>query len=620
EVRRDIADEVLAAVRQSFGNHRFAIERLSNSLANPGVNASACDRAKVLSSLAWAVLIARDSMTPEEWRELDLSKVYRNGDPTAVLAESRKVADGCTEFPGLLPNILANVALDSLQRGDIKHAQVTLNSLRNDADHTAILSRWVSDLEGRVHLAARDPQRALTRYRSARTTASSMAEAWRAEVGVARACEQLSDIECSHRAYAAAMNLEQVEGLTVPLDFDRGLYLAQREQVSRDYAQSLLEFGHAAQALEVLRNREALTLRDLVHWQLRMALPDDDASEWGASLGRYRRLRREMEELRAKLEMAPRSERSLHQAQLRAMRREARESLEAILLGQGLNRLSPPKRGVGPAVDLYRAALNDGLHTWALVDGVAHHFPPSTPLSSPMLEGLGFNGTGEEAKSWIRLHGEYDEAARVLIGSSAPTAYSLDLPLSTESGGLGSALVVVDPLGDLPESREEGQRIVARLQELGLRVTALRGEAVTRSAVLSAIESADVFHYAGHGKFESEDPWASYLPLNGGQVSVGDIALLERSPKLVVLSGCETGESRSQLGLAQSFLVAGSHYVLAAHREIPDAVARAVTEAFWTSADGSSSHQAVFAWAQASQSLDQEHPDAGWDAFRLLTR
>ena len=126
----------------------------------------------------------------------------------------------------------------------------------------------------------------------------------------------------------------------------------------------------------------------------------------------------------------------------------------------------------------------------------------------------------------------------------------------------GPAVVLGNPMGNLPGAETEAVRVAARLA-----VTARLGKEATRRALLGAAAPA-VLHVASHGTYNAEDPLLSGLQLADGVVTVEDLLNSGPAPGLLVLSGCVTGMSAHKpgeelTGLAQAALRNGTRSVVA---------------------------------------------------------
>ncbi|MEZ4435102.1 MAG: CHAT domain-containing protein [bacterium] len=206
---------------------------------------------------------------------------------------------------------------------------------------------------------------------------------------------------------------------------------------------------------------------------------------------------------------------------------------------------------------------------------------------------------------------------------SRPTAWALDLPVGGAPVASGPrALVVADPESNLPAARGEGARVAGSLRAAGWAVDAFVGAAAGGASVRRALTEVSLFHYAGHGRAERDDPWAAYLALaDGSRLSVRDLLALERGPRWVVLTGCRTGlvdprAAAGGMGIAQAFLLMGAEGVLAATETVDDGLAGALGAAVASrlGAAGVDLPAAVHgAWAALG-----ERP--GWEDFRVWVR
>lgn len=133
--------------------------------------------------------------------------------------------------------------------------------------------------------------------------------------------------------------------------------------------------------------------------------------------------------------------------------------------------------------------------------------------------------------------------------------------------------------------------------------------------------SVSLLHYAGHGIFGGRDGWSSALRLAGGaELTVADVIALVQPPEVVVLSACETGRADAAatvvgLGVAQSFMVAGTNLVIATSRPVRDTTARLIADQLYTDLSGD--------WEVALGRALRAARAAGapdWAAYRVFTR
>ncbi|MEU9172321.1 CHAT domain-containing tetratricopeptide repeat protein [Streptomyces sp. NPDC048420] len=142
---------------------------------------------------------------------------------------------------------------------------------------------------------------------------------------------------------------------------------------------------------------------------------------------------------------------------------------------------------------------------------------------------------------------------------------------ATATRGNRNTVVLGDPADDLPYARAEAVSVAAEFD-----TDPVLGSDATRGAFSRALSTAGLVHYAGHARFVADDPMSSGLLLADGALSSRDIAALPAArPRLVVLSGCETGVSKDHpgddtVGLLRGFLYSGAPSVLATLWRVPD--------------------------------------------------
>lgn len=152
-------------------------------------------------------------------------------------------------------------------------------------------------------------------------------------------------------------------------------------------------------------------------------------------------------------------------------------------------------------------------------------------------------------------------------------------------------VLVGDPAGDLPYSRQEAMAIDALLPQ-SVRRTVYLGTSVTFEGLTHEIALADWLHFAGHSAPapESGSAFGAFMPLGvGGRIHLrtSDILALRRAPQTVVLLSCEAAKEGESLGIAQAFVFAGSKAVVASTHSLADTEAKEIAEGLYRSiADG----------------------------------
>jgi CHAT domain-containing protein len=148
----------------------------------------------------------------------------------------------------------------------------------------------------------------------------------------------------------------------------------------------------------------------------------------------------------------------------------------------------------------------------------------------------------------------------------------------------------------LPGTRSEVLAITELLQRShpGSRIETRLGCTATPNALRAAAESGSaLLHIATHGRVDAQRPRLSALALSpepsvmdGAAFGLLDILGLKLQSRLVVLSACDTSRGRllpgeGVLGLAQAFLQAGAHSVVASHWRIEDDITATFMQRFY---------------------------------------
>ena len=177
------------------------------------------------------------------------------------------------------------------------------------------------------------------------------------------------------------------------------------------------------------------------------------------------------------------------------------------------------------------------------------------------------------------------------------------------------ALIVGDPkvgevllkgkrriITSLPCARKEAE-MIGRL----LGVTPLTGDRATKKAVLDAINSVSLIHFAAHGDAErgeialSPNCPTDFIPQDENfLLTMADISQVRLRAKLVVLSCCHSARGKIKaegiIGIARAFLGSGARSVLAARWAIEDTATEEFMRCFY---------QNLFRGKSASESLHE---------------
>ena len=255
---------------------------------------------------------------------------------------------------------------------------------------------------------------------------------------------------------------------------------------------------------------------------------------------------------------------------------------------QTLTHLTPDRNGrlhrPWPLAELYRL----------LVEPVAEHLSNRRPLCivpHGPLHYVPFHALYTEQDG--RRHYLLD-SAEILYAPSATVLleYCQGKAPSKQTNGL-----VLAYGGDLRHSEEEGLGVAGIL---GGKLYA--GDQAHRAVVYEEAGRYRFLHFACHGRFNPRFPLASGLVLADGILDVLDILQRVRlDAELVILSGCETGQSALRrgdelIGLVRAFVYAGTPSVLVSLWPVDDLSTRILVEQFYrelTTEDGVTKAEAL---------------------------
>lgn len=194
--------------------------------------------------------------------------------------------------------------------------------------------------------------------------------------------------------------------------------------------------------------------------------------------------------------------------------------------------------------------------------------------AGPILKELGFQ-TSPSSEKWPRIWwvltgplvhlpfhaaGYHDDASGNTVLDRVMSSYCTSASFFAHErrkkfggdvkAGTGQALLVAMKktrgMDDLSFATEEVDKVSQICNSMGLAV--VRPEPSTRSSILDSLRSCSIFHFAGHGQTNSEDPSQSSLHLEDMALTVGDLRnshLPQQSLFLAYLSACSTGANRA---------------------------------------------------------------------------
>jgi tetratricopeptide (TPR) repeat protein len=501
---------------------------------------------------------------------------------------------------------LADSAWHAIATADGPGADRLVGLLRAASDAKDPLAlAWKADAIGRWHMARRRPKAALASFeeQSAIARAAGLqSERLRAEIGAGEALRALGRYREAVVRLRAAQALQQRMFESIPL-VEGGGFLSSHAEAVRHLVDALVDVKAADEAMWAARLARVSEARYATRSDRLEQLSVEARRQWDFALEQYTRIRRAIEEEAMEDWRVP------HQA-LRRVRadREARaeegwqtlDSAYRLLVDVDATSLRGPS---AVSSDQLEITLFPGARSWVAFtrtrEGVkSYRFGDdaldSTKTASSVLEMLSKELSG--ARRLILLpFGRSDELDwHAVSWRGAPlvarfeVAYGFDLPKAVARPSpeerSGRALLVVNPTEDLQEAEKEGD-LVARALAASWTITRLDRRAGDRTSVLQLLPKVDLFHYSGHALATGATGGGSTaLVLAGGaRVQLGDLLALPRLPGLVVLSACHaaapastaTESSTSMVGLAQAFLVAGTHSVVAPTRDVADGDARA---------------------------------------------
>ncbi|WP_235297948.1 CHAT domain-containing protein [Portibacter marinus] len=149
-------------------------------------------------------------------------------------------------------------------------------------------------------------------------------------------------------------------------------------------------------------------------------------------------------------------------------------------------------------------------------------------------------------------------------------------------------------LGDFWASRVELGELLYNNQEIDqaskfIKGAILRGEQASKSSFLKSIDHKDIVHLATHAKSNTDFPDESFLAFSNDieeRLFLSELSQLSLSPRLMVLSACETHVGKNYRGegvlsLANACFFAGSESVLATQWSVLDEPTSQIIASFY---------------------------------------
>lgn len=628
-------DEPLAVVLQRLGRESESEAVLKRLLAVEDSNP--CVRARRFNNAAWAGLLAAEAsgLAPSA---ITISLVEG--------AVSNYAHPDCIKRTGRMSALL-HLAYARVLESNFVGAEETLTEVEPRRIDEKL---WHQELLGRAEVGLGRAHAGLRRYDAALTQLAHASEghvlltdqAWRLHIGRARAARATGNRALALSAYAEADALLAGGALRIPFGSGRAPFTETRGRGAAEWAELLIAANRPAEAACVLRRVRTRAIARAAAGLHLVNLSAEARQIWDEGIGNYERTRNEMEEAAQDAWQLADSEHQRFLAEQAARNREAARHLARALAAIELH-ASPLScddlRGpMAEEVLLVYARLPGGYAGFSFTakGGTRVHRFDASPEPDGWF--LPFDSELDTARR-VRLivapdHVLMDLHARTWRGRplnvQRPVVFGLDLPHRQDnrlSGRSMRALVVGDPGRNLSGARSEARTVSRALGESGWVVEAVEGTSATPQALRRTLPHVDLLHFAGHGLRATNSPWGDQLSLHQGGLSTRDIVTLEGVPRWVVLTGCKTGFERAsgsleRLGLAQSFLLAGSEVVLGATRDVSDAWARDLGQAMYTgnpaaSPDPAAAFQRYVSRIESNSPARTGAAHPPWSAFRV---
>lgn len=612
-------NDALLHLRLGAGREALAAIDRAEELARIGdyrglADASRSTRLEVLQDLGRHDLvlpIARAAETPDDpctalrdrgnraWSLYRASRAL--SDPT-LLAEARALVAGDLErdvcedstLDAAITRLnLGLMAVAARDAGDARRALDLLGELP-----TSELQLHLHGLElaiGVARLEGTPARRLAETYVLEADLSDSVRHRWLSRQLLAEVAVDAGDVDGAIDAYDAAFEVALGSAWRIPLESGRDAFLADLNHATAAHATLLLPRDPVA-AMTRVRRARAWELASLQH-----ALALRSGPSWTARVARYEAARAAHEATLDGLwteddpEVATRRRDDLARRAV-AHRATLAEALDVVPPDH-----LPTPRSPGPGETML-TRIPGGAYLAQTVDGAG----------IATLESLA-------AERLVVLPGV--DVDPLTQWPARPVQWSLDLPPAAARPRTGRrALVVIDPMGNLPGARREGRAVADQLTAAGWRVTTLAGLEATRLAILDGLGDSDLLHVAAHGEVGTA-PLDAWLVATDGRVTVTDLLALPAVPRTVVLAGCDTavpaGGASSTIGLAQAFLAKGADAVVATTRPVDDAVTAVVAPSLYRHGLTTDAPSALR--ASVLEGLSAGLPGAQLAALRVLT-
>jgi len=614
------ATQVMLPLLQDAG-YEHLIEQEEDLLLTQAPDLPCSIKYSILTNIAWARLLRREVAIAVDF--VPLRRTESHGRTTqALLEQALELVPKCR--PRDAHNTYLNLALAALQDQRLADAQRYLNAVPRefeDPKHQVfarLLSARVAILSGRPSSTQAELEALVS------ADGLTPLERWQALTSLGQVLESISVLDAIDVYRRAETLAEQISREARILSRQRSLVLRTLPS-ARALVDLLTNESRSAEALAVATNawRRGTTVRAST---LMLGQPGSgERAAFERQLGAYVRARSQLESLRHDLWSEPADEGADKRAQLAHLEVEvARRLNDALESIPSSNRAVP----VRDATNIARLTMFPGRKTWKLF--LEHrsklHLAELQPLETPpelpntlyrslqapqILDRLRVRHVGHEMQlSEMDIHG---------------TPLGLQVGLESEWGGAPTpstrpsttALLLDDGSAHLAVD-EELTAAAGALARRGVSVKLLNGAEASREQVLQSIAAADILHFAGHAIRDDRVLRTGLRLGDDSWITVGDVLALERVPREVILTACETGAQDTRTpswSLAEAFVAAGANEVLATTRKVNATAARRVGSAIHTR-DEPLSMRLV----QVLKNLHADDPSFDWSAYRVFVR
>lgn len=564
-----------------------------------------CRQANALEMQGWLELVGRETR----------QKGAESHDPQIPLLKALRLRrEHCHQIKPIA-STLTLLSRAALFMGQPAQAQTLLAEAQSlmPAEDFGLREQW-TEIRGLIALRQRDFRTAETRFRELLRLGQSNPDTpgavhsgindlndtiWRARIGLAHALMQSARPEEAKQQFQLAEQFLDRRSVEVSLAEGRVSYLGKHEQGTAAYLQLLYASGRVADALTLIRKARARGLRTLLRLASISRLDDAQRQRWEEALGRYRELRRKLDDNALHLDSPAFREEQIYSAERRRLELEL-----AAVLDAGLAVLSePPEQPLrAPAAEEALLACHPLPQGWLCL--LARGAEPVLALPLPQ----GFDGAGAAlfapagellrgaARMTVLSYGtemeQFDFARAPLRGrpveQELPVVYGLDLaPAAAPAVSSKQVLLAIDPVSDFSEERRPLLQ-TALLKAADWKATALPSEqGLATEHLLSMLgehDSPELFIYFGHAQAAAQMSRRFLKTATVGGLQATDVLTLKSVPREVLLIACESGVAKegsggvAGLGLAQAFLLRGSQAVIATTRKVPPLLGKAMTE------------------------------------------